>query len=331
MSTHAQGNGTHTHVHTQAHALPSRTRDAPDHQGCEREALHRNTAATLNHRYFQNRSGAIPACPHSSPKGCPALPAEAAGPREAPQQRSSGREMPRTSALCPPGRPSPPPPLPHQLDFASPFSCSQSQEQMNSFQSCKPRQRFGSANRGSGCEELGLWTGTLHPTPSGTQATPAPPWFPQSPPAPSSPLPAVGSGSGRPAVSKTRAQAGPLGPRHQLRCHLLLPSQPSRAPAGAGGFESPLCIHPPTDSHSSFSSSLEDPSSCWAAQASTGQNGTSPPNVPPKVSVPPEGGGVSELAFAPLQLTGWRSGWRNFSPAHHRSAASFPKATQLMQ
>lgn len=137
--------------------------------------------------------------------------------------------------------------------------------------------------------------------------------------------------SGRPAVSKTRAQAGLLGPRHQLRCHLLLPSQPSRAPAGAGGFESPLCIYPPTDSHSSFPSSLEDPLPCWAAQASVGQNGTSPPNVPPKVSVPLEGGGVSELAFAPLQLTGWRSGWRNFSPAHHRSAASFPKATQLMQ
>lgn len=40
MSTHAQGNSTHTHVYTQAHALPSRARDAPDHQGCKREALH---------------------------------------------------------------------------------------------------------------------------------------------------------------------------------------------------------------------------------------------------------------------------------------------------
>lgn len=289
-SPHAQGNSACTHVHTWAHALTSHTRDVPDHQGGEREVLHQTAAATPNHWYFQGRRGAIPAVPLAPPPKAAQL--------CLPRQRDAGnRHGTRPAAeesvqmgathQCPlsPWKSFPSP----SLDFAPPPLLLQPKPgQTHSFQRCRPSQRFGGVGS---LDEDGdpaphhLWhwgstgSGTVPPEPHHTK---------------------------RPAAGEA-STAGAMAPDQvPPRCHLLLPGQPSRTPARAGGFASPLCLLPPTDSHSSFPCSPEDPSPCWAAQGSGGtRTATSPPRGAPwEGSVPLEGGGVSAPAFAPLRPTG---------------------------
>lgn len=298
----------------QADALPLPARDAPDHQGGEREAYSTETPRPPSTTGISKTEAGQPLPALTPPPKAPQLcPLRQGGPGKPHTPRPADRSHAWVPSVPLEELPQFPP---HRLDFASPFSRGQRREQTNSAQSCKARQRFWGANQGSGCGELGLWTrtGTLHPTPSSTGSATAPPEPHGTELAPAR--------SRRPSARETRAQAPAQVPP---RCHhLLLPSQPSPTPAGIGGFESPLCIPSPPDSHSSFPSSPEEPSPCQAAQGSVGLEQHLTPEGSPSGGEPAAGSGgdISAPAFAPLQLTGRRRGWRNFPPAHHHHPCS---------
>lgn len=169
-------------------------------------------------------------------------------PRKLPATRQMGA---CASALCPPGRASPHPAAPPAgLCLPLPLPPKPGiNEQLPGLQTkaavwgCKPRQWV-----------WGSWVsaphlGTLHPT---------------APPEPHhTELPPAHSGHQQPGTPEPSQDCWDQGTSSGAT--EVSPSASQPALPGRGGFASPLCIPPPTDLHSSFPSSREDPSPCWAA------------------------------------------------------------------
>lgn len=258
--------------------------------------MHRNTPATLNHNYLQNRNGGDPCLPSLHSWGSATTDGSGMPHTTPGRGRRPGRQELHTGALCSPWKSFLPTPW---LDFVLLFS--------------RNKQRASrAANRGSECEGSALQTrmGTCTLLPMTSWPLPE--------------LCCIQLGQRETGIRETRAQPGPPGWRHQLRWHLggtfcLLTGRT-------------ICLwclhirhmppHPPTHRLTQAPSTPR----WW--------NSTSRPSPSPKGSSSgwgcAPGGKGCPLPHSSSSGV-WRRGWRNFPPAHHLPAAWFPKATRLMQ